>query len=66
MSEHRAGEFDEPIPFRNERYFCSNGEWFFQIRNGGKRGPFNNKDEMKAELLLFIKSKALARQALAG
>ncbi len=60
---HRVGE-DRPIPFRNERYFCSNGEWYFDVRGGGQRGPFMDKQEMQAELLLFIREKAMEKNAI--
>lgn len=59
MDQHRAGESDTSIPFRNERHYCSNGEWFFETRNGEQCGPFESKEDMKAELLLYIRSKAM-------
>ena len=64
MNQHRAGEKNDPIPFRNDRFFCSNGEWYFEARNGEQHGPYENKSDMEAELLMFIRSKALARQAI--
>lgn len=64
MHQHRAGEHDTSIPFRNERYFCNNGEWFFETRNGGQLGPFENKNEMEAELLMFIRGMSMARDAI--
>lgn len=60
MHSHRAGEQDKTVPFRNERYFCINGEWFFETRNGDQQGPFPNKKEMEAELILFIRDTAMA------
>ncbi|MCW9013417.1 MAG: DUF6316 family protein [Gammaproteobacteria bacterium] len=63
--KHRAGEHDN-IPFRSERYFCSNGVWYFQTRGGRQVGPFIDKREMEAELLLFIREKAMAHNALTG
>jgi len=66
MDQHRAGEPGTNIPFRNERYFCTNGEWFFETRNGGPCGPFENKKEMEAELLLFIRSKVMAQGAISN
>ncbi len=64
MIQHRAGEHSSSIPFRNQRYFCNNGEWYFETRSGGQLGPFENKSEMEAELLLFIRGKAMARDAI--
>ena len=63
MNKHRAGETSN-IPFRNKRYFCMNGEWFFETRGGGQLGPFDNKQEMEAELLLFIRKQALSQNAI--
>ena len=59
MDQYRAGEKDLTIPFRNERYYCSNGEWFFEARNGGQHGPYESKEDMEAELLLCIRGKAM-------
>ena len=61
--QHRAGE-DQTIPFRNERYFCVNGIWFFETRGGNQQGPFINKQEMEAELLFFIREQKLLGQSL--
>ncbi len=63
MDKHRAGE-TSTIPFRNERYFCMNGEWFFETRGGGQLGPFEDKREMEAELLFFIRKQALSQNVI--
>ncbi len=63
MQQHRAGEVST-IPFRNERYFCANGVWYFETRGGHQRGPFINKQEMEGELLLYIRQQNLLRQTL--
>ncbi|MDH5483681.1 MAG: DUF6316 family protein [Gammaproteobacteria bacterium] len=55
MSDHRAGEEDKNIPFRSERYFCTNGMWYFETREGKQVGPFTSKDEMQGELLLYMR-----------
>ena len=65
MDNHRAGE-NKNVPFRTERYFCSNGEWYFLTRGGGQEGPFINKEEMEAELLLFIRSQSMSNNAISG
>lgn len=62
MHTHRNGE-DTAIPFRNERYFCVNGAWYFEVRGGVQKGPFPNKEEMEAELLLFIREQTLLEQS---
>lgn len=64
MDQHRAGEREISIPFRNVRYYCSNGEWFFETRNGGQSGPYESKEEMEAELLMFIRETAMVRNAI--
>lgn len=66
MNQHRAGEKDKVVPFRNERYFCTNGEWYFETRNGGQYGPYSSKKEMEAELLLFLRDTALSRDFISG
>lgn len=66
MDQHRAGESGTSIPFRNKRHFCTNGEWFFETRNGEQCGPFENKEEMEAELLMFIRNQAMARGVISS
>ncbi len=61
MQNHRAGE-NTTIPFRNERYFCANGVWFFETRGGYQKGPFVTKQEMESKLLLFIQEQKLLNQ----
>ncbi len=58
MQHSRSGE-TKSIPFRTERYFCSNGVWYFEIRGGGQKGPFVSKQEMQGELVLFIRDQVL-------
>ncbi len=65
MQKHRAGEHN-PIPFRNERYFCANGSWYFEVRGGVQKGPYANREEMEAELLLFIREQNMLNQSLRG
>ena len=62
MQHHRAGE-DQTIPFRNARYFCVHGIWFFETRGGNQQGPFVSKQEMEAELLFFIREQKLLGQS---
>ena len=53
MQHPRSGE-DKSIPFRNQRFFCSNGVWYFKARGGKQIGPFADKQEMQVELDQFI------------
>lgn len=61
--EHRTGE-TRNIPFRTQRYFCINGAWYFQTRGGGQQGPYITKEEMQAELLLFLRDKSMEHNAI--
>lgn len=63
MENIRAGE-TSANPFRTDRSFCSNGEWYFLTRGGGQQGPFPSKEEMEAELLLFVRDLALSKNAI--
>lgn len=63
MEQIRAGE-SSTIPFRTQRYFCANGDWYFLTRGGGQRGPFSSKEEMEAELLLYIREKTMENNAI--
>ncbi|VAW60560.1 hypothetical protein MNBD_GAMMA11-501 [hydrothermal vent metagenome] len=63
MQHHRSGE-ENPIPFRTERYFCTNGVWYFDTRGGHQKGPFASKQEMQGELLLFIREQVTLNQSL--
>ena len=63
MQQHRAGE-NRSIPFRNERYFCVNGVWYFETRGGKQEGPFSTKTDMKGELLMYIRQQKLLNQAI--
>jgi len=63
MQKFRSGEH-KIVPFRNERYFCSNGVWYFETRGGKHKGPYADKQEMEAELLLFIREQRMLNQSL--
>lgn len=63
MQQQRAGE-NTTIPFRNERYFCANGAWYFETRGGKQEGPFTDRREMEGELILYIREQQLLSQSL--
>ena len=50
----RAGENDRTW-FRNERFLCINGEWYFLTRENTQEGPFDTKREAEMELMLFLR-----------
>ncbi len=58
MQKHRAGE-SQTIPFRSDRFFCVNGMWYFEARGGVQIGPFDNKQDMEAELMLYIRQQQM-------
>ncbi len=65
MQKHRTGEHNL-VPFRNKRYFCVNGSWYFEARGGIQKGPYSNKEEMEAELLMFIREQNMLNQTPRG
>lgn len=65
MELNRVGELRN-IPFRTNRYFCSNGTWYFMTREGKQMGPFIDKREAEGELLMFIREKSMQGNALSS
>jgi len=39
---------------RASRGYEINGQWYFELRGGGQKGPFSSKEDMQAELDEFI------------
>lgn len=63
MSPHRAKEHNHPKRAqRTSRGYEINGQWYFELRDGGQKGPFASKEEMQSELDEFIKCHALMNQ----
>ena len=58
MELNRVGE-SRNVPFRSSRYFCANGTWYFMTREGSQEGPFIDKQEAEAELMMFIREKSM-------
>ena len=44
---------------RTSRAYEINGQWYFELRDGGQKGPFDNKEVMQTELNEFIQLHAL-------
>jgi hypothetical protein len=63
MEPSRVGE-TRNIPFRSNRYFCINGTWYFMTREGSQMGPFIDKREAEAELMMFIREKSMQHNAI--
>lgn len=48
---------DGNIPFRSDRFFCIDGEWFFAIRRGPDQGPYETRDAAREALRNFIEDQ---------
>ena len=44
----------ENTPDRVERTFHIDDRWYFELRGGGQRGPFDSEQEMQQALQEFI------------
>lgn len=52
----REGESDRTW-FRIDRFYCSNGKWYFSSRNYQNHGPFDTRSDAETELLFFMRAK---------
>ena len=53
MSQTRENE-KQNAPDRIERTFNIDDRWYFELRGGGQKGPFDSKEEMEQALQEFI------------
>jgi hypothetical protein len=60
---YRKGE-EERTHFRSERIFAIGSDWYFATREGIDHGPFPDRQEAEAELLLFIRDKRMEHNKL--
>jgi uncharacterized protein DUF6316 len=44
--------------FKSERYFESNGQWYFSTRETADQGPFKSRDAATSELNAYLKTHA--------
>jgi len=58
---NRSGERGG-IPFRSGRVFNADGKWFFFVRGGSHKGPFELREEAEDALSLFVNNGFLANQ----
>jgi len=58
MNVKRYGEVGEP-PFRTQRLFSENGQWYFETREGTQVGPYRDRQEVKKALAVFIAQRML-------
>lgn len=59
MSQQRVNEPATPKPVktninRSPRSFEADGRWYFELRGGGQKGPYDSEQEMLAALNEFI------------
>ena len=64
MSDKRNDEKDSNYnnEHRMSRGYQINGQWYFELRGGGQKGPFETEEEMQAELNEFIQLHELMNQ----
>jgi len=58
MNQQRSNEKTLPPTDKTQRTSRSyeiNGQWYFELRDGGQKGPYENELEMQADLNEFIK-----------
>ena len=54
MERHRNGE-EGRIPFRSGRFFSVELAWYFTTREGQDYGPYEDKADAEAGLMLFLR-----------
>ncbi len=58
MTQKRSNDKDNQQrlnqPHRANRGYEINNQWYFELRGGGQKGPFETKEAMQAELNEFI------------
>ncbi|MDC3332985.1 DUF6316 family protein [bacterium] len=60
MSGNRDGELGSNVPMRSERFYLSNGSWYFATREGAPMGPFDSKVDARQGLDDFLEFMSLA------
>jgi len=58
MSQQRSDEKTLPRTDKTQRIsrgYEINGQWYFELRGGGQKGPYENELKMQADLNEFIK-----------
>ena len=62
MKKSRVGE-NEHHPFRSERFYHANNSWYFLIRGGNAKGPFDNRPDAEKALHQYIETQSRLDQA---
>ena len=47
-------EEEHPLPERIKRTYKLNESWYFELRGGGQKGPYDSEAEMQVALQDFI------------
>ena len=55
---HRPNDAADKTFFKSERYFESNGEWYFSTRETVDQGPFISRELATSELNAYLKTSA--------
>ncbi|MEW8507819.1 MAG: DUF6316 family protein [Candidatus Thiodiazotropha sp.] len=58
MIANRYGEEGYP-PFRTQRLYSENGQWFFDTREGMQQGPYLDLKQAKHALAFFVAQRLL-------
>ena len=45
---------NQAAPYRSDRFYCVNDEWYFAIRRGPDQGPYPSKEAAQGALKKFI------------
>lgn len=66
MAPQRSNESDQnddsKHTHRTSRAYEINDQWYFELRDGGQKGPFDSEEIMQTELTEFIQFHALMNQ----
>lgn len=62
MLARRFGEEVNP-PFRTQRLFTENGQWYFDTREGTQVGPYRDVSEVKMALAVFVAQRLIIAQS---
>jgi hypothetical protein len=53
MARKEDGDSEKRF-FQVDRFYQTNGEWFYTTREGEEKGPFESKDEAEGDLIAYI------------
>ncbi|MEQ8689689.1 MAG: DUF6316 family protein [Pseudomonadales bacterium] len=57
MNNTRASDPTDKSFFKSDRFFESNGQWFFSTRETEDQGPFISRDLAASELHAYLKTQ---------